>query len=172
MLGDYWLPDRAVPTDIGELVRCAKDRADGAASADLARRFSALAGCLPEVPDGASRLVIEVPPVPGTDSSAPNAALPAQLAQALASSGAGLWQEGAVTRRFITRKLRDLPPGQRQTEAAAGGYEVRRPVAGHPVVLVDDVILTGATLNEVATRLRAAGAVSVIAAAAARSRRA
>ena len=51
------------------------------------------------------------------------------------------------------------------------GYEVCEPVAGCHVVLVDDVILTGVTLGMVAACLQEAGAASVTAAVAARTRR-
>ena len=54
--------------------------------------------------------------------------------------------------------------------AAALGYEAREPVAGRHVLLVDDVVLTGATLAEVAGRLKDAGAASIVAAVAARTR--
>ena len=53
----------------------------------------------------------------------------------------------------------------------AGVYAVPRPeaVAGQRVLVIDDILTTGATLDEAARTLRAAGATQVVAAALART---
>ena len=175
VLGDYWVapgggPASEVPTrtEVGELVHRAKDSSDEAAAAELGRRLACLASrsLLPLA--GPVPLVVGVPshPVPYVD-------LPAVLAEALAAVGIGEHRPGLLVRRHGTQKLRDLgaDPARRYDMAAEAGYEVTEPVAGRSVVLVDDVILTGATLRFIAAKLRAAGAASVTAAAAAQTRR-
>jgi predicted amidophosphoribosyltransferase len=52
-----------------------------------------------------------------------------------------------------------------------GSYEVALPVEGRRVLLVDDVITTGSTVNECAKVLRSSGAASVAIVAAGRSLR-
>ena len=65
--------------------------------------------------------------------------------------------------------LRQIRPHARQRELSRqerllnplGSYEVSLPVADRRVLLVDDVITTGATVNECAKILRSAGAASI-----------
>jgi ComF family protein len=65
--------------------------------------------------------------------------------------------------------LRQIRPHARQRELSRqqrllnplGSYEVSLPVADSRVLLVDDVITTGATVNECAKILRSAGASSI-----------
>lgn len=175
VLGDYWAaldddPPGAEPvrTEVGELVHRAKDSGDEAAAAELGRRLAWLVRRSLPPQAGLVPLVAGVPshPVPPVD-------LPAVLAAALAVAGIGEHRPGLLVRRHGTQKLRDLGTGtaQRLDTVAAAGYEVTEPVASRSVVLVDDVILTGTTLRFITAKLRAAGAASVTAAAAARTRR-
>ncbi len=53
--------------------------------------------------------------------------------------------------------------GRAARRANVGGVFVSRPVHGRDVVLVDDVVTTGATLDDAARALRAAGARRVVA---------
>jgi len=53
--------------------------------------------------------------------------------------------------------------GRAARRANVGGVFVSRPVAGHRVVVVDDVVTTGATIDDAARALRAAGAIDVVA---------
>jgi len=70
-------------------------------------------------------------------------------------------------------RIRDTTPqvklaGGARLRNVAGAFAARRPVAGKRLVLVDDVITTGATVRECAGVLWAAGAATVVCVAAAR----
>lgn len=76
---------------------------------------------------------------------------------------------GALARTRKTRSQVGMRQGERRSNMA-GAFEYRGPpLAGLTVALVDDVITTGATVNECARVLRAHGAWSVIAVAFARA---
>ena len=175
VLSDYWTAPggdspgaEPVRTEVGELVHRAKDSGDEAAAAELGRRLAWLVRRSLPPQAGLVPLVVGVPSHP-----APAVDLPAVLAAALAAAGIGEHRPGLLVRRRRTPKLRDIAadPARRYDMAAEAGYDVKEPVAGRAVVLVDDVILTGATLRFITAKLRAAGAASVTAAAAARTRR-
>ncbi len=163
VLGDYWQPDRDERTEIGALVHRAKDQGDPGAARALAERFASLAKALPEAAVGLPRLVAPVP-------SGYRPHLVEQLASSLAAAGAGEYRPGLVVKSNPTPRMRHIEPDRRAEVAASAGYSARDPVAGRHIVVVDDVVLTGTTLNAVATCLLDAGAVSVTAAAAARTR--
>ena len=169
-LGDYWRPDRDERTDLGELVHRAKDLADPGAAGELSALFAGLAGLLPEAVGGQPRLVAPLPsaPVRAGDDSRPNLAEP--LAASLAAAGAGEYRSDLLAKTKPTPRLRHVDPEHRPEVAASAGYRVCEPVAGHHIVVVDDVVMTGSTLNAVAACLRDAGASSVTAAVAARTR--
>ena len=73
----------------------------------------------------------------------------------------------------LLEKTRDTPPqssltqGRQRRANVAGVYTAPHPaqVAGQRVLLLDDILTTGATLNEAARTLRQAGARQVVAAA-------
>jgi ComF family protein len=60
-----------------------------------------------------------------------------------------------------TRAQFDLPWSERQRNVRAA-FHVRQEVAGMSVAIVDDVMTTGATLEEIARALKAAGAARVV----------
>jgi ComF family protein len=68
--------------------------------------------------------------------------------------------------RGLLRRTRETPPqvGRSRAERAAnvaGAFAAERSVAGRDVVLVDDVVTTGATAGAAAEALRSAGARSI-----------
>ncbi len=160
----------------------------------LAERFADLAGGLPAANGDLPRLVTPVPSGPtahgnddrphlaeacsswSTSLSSPvdgnygRPHLAELLAASLAGAGAGEYRPGLVVKSNPTPRLRHVDPERRSEVAASAGYRAREPVAGRHIVVVDDVVLTGTTLNAVAACLFDAGAASVTAAVAARTR--
>ena len=171
VLGDYWQPDRDERTEIGELVCRAKDHDDARAASELAERFASLATALPDTSGGLPRLVAPVPSGPGPAGDGDRPDLAAMLASSLAAAGAGEYRPSLIVKSNPTPRMRHLEPERRPEVVASAGYKAREQVAGRHIVVVDDVVLTGTTLNAVAACLHAAGAASVTAAAAARTRR-
>ena len=76
----------------------------------------------------------------------------------------------ALSRTRNTRSQGDLPPGERRANVR-DAFRLRRPnrVADTRVLVIDDVLTTGATCNEVARILRRAGAREVSVAVVART---
>ena len=170
LLADYWRADCGERTDIGWLVHRAKDQDDPEAATELADRFAGLAGALADTPDGSERLVVPVPPTLPTADTTNELSLVDALARALAAAGAGEYRGDLVARTAVTPRLRHVDPQRRTEIAAAAGYQASDAAAGRHVVVVDDVILTGTTVEAVAACLSEAGAASVTAAVAARTR--
>ncbi len=162
VMASVWEPDRRARTREGRLIEAAKDRGDDAAVALLAEQAAAWGSGLGDV-DGV--VVVPVPPSPDR---------PNRLVPAVAAALAATWQVpliAAVERHAVTARLRDLEPAERADAAAAADYRLVHEVEGVGVVLVDDVVLTGTTLEHLASILRGHGAAPVRAAVLARSRR-
>ena len=169
LLDDYWRDDCDERTEVGRLVHRAKDLDDPGAATELSDRFAGLAGSLPDTPGGSDRLVVPVPPtLPAAETT--GELLVDGLARSLAAAGAGEYRPDLVARTAATPRLRHVDPQQRAEIAAAAGYRASEAAAGSHIVVVDDVILTGTTVSAVAACLRDAGAASVTAAVAARTR--
>jgi ComF family protein len=75
-------------------------------------------------------------------------------------TGLPVWR--ALSRVRATKQQATVTRGRRRANVR-GAFRVRLPdrVAGRRLVLIDDVLTTGATVNEAATALRRAGAASV-----------
>lgn len=148
----YWRADADVRTEVGHLMAAAKDDGDSVALERLIRRLHDHVGAA-RLPLGA--MVAPVPPGPDRRAH-PVPSLAAAVADAL-----GTEVTPVLRRRHTTARLRDAPVDGRRAVVEAAGYEVTADVAGADVVLVDDVILTGTTLDHLAGLLFAAGAAAV-----------
>ncbi len=82
------------------------------------------------------------------------------LASALAQATGRKSPVGLLTRARETRRQVGLTEAERAGNVA-GAFTASPEVAGHPVLLVDDVLTTGATARAAATALREAGAPHV-----------
>ena len=163
VMGSVWFPDRRERTRLGRLVEAAKDRGDDAAVALVANEAHDWA-LGREAPSDV--VVVPVPPSPDR----PNRLVPA-VAEAIGRA----WScpvVAAIERHAATPRLRDLDPAERPAAALAADYRLTGSITAGEVVLVDDVILTGTTLEHLGAVLRAGGAATVSAAVVARARRA
>ena len=170
LLGDYWRAGCDERTEIGLLVHRAKDQADESAARELAGRFASLAPDLGDTADGSGRLVVPVPSRPALAGEGGRPHLATHLAASLAAAGAGEYRPSLVAKTNDTPRLREVDPESRADVAASAGYRAGESAAGRHIVVVDDVILTGTTVRAVVACLRDAGAASVTAAVAARTR--
>ncbi|HAB57629.1 MAG: hypothetical protein CL433_03715 [Acidimicrobiaceae bacterium] len=164
VLSTIWHTDRRERTSLGSLVEAAKDRNDSAARARIVDEIHAwVAG---------GGLVVESDAIVVGIPSSPDR--PNRLVSAVAGAVAkatGSASVDAIVRHRVTIRLRDLDPTERPAMVRAADYEVVEDVEGRHVVLVDDVVLSGTTLDHVADLLLAAGAASVRPVAIAQSRR-
>ncbi|MEX2185995.1 MAG: phosphoribosyltransferase family protein [Pirellulales bacterium] len=95
---------------------------------------------------------------------------PELIAQRLAGRLGVVASSRLLVRRRNTPPQASLPPSARQANVR-GAFRVRRPgsVQGSRILLVDDVMTTGATCREAASTLIAAGAAAVFVAVLARA---
>ena len=169
-MGTYWCEDSDIPTPLGELIAAAKDHESETAVTTLQAQLSDFARSL-DLPSAATGPPGNIVVVPVPNGSGRKRRLAPALARAVAEAMGATLSE-AVHKRNVTARLRDTPVQQRLALVEAAGYEVTGSVEGHQVVLVDDVVLTGTTLTHLAQLLHQAGASSVSAVVAARTRRA
>ncbi len=169
-MGAYWCEDHDLPTPLGELIASAKDGHSATAVTRLQEQLSEFVRST-AASGIASASGVETKVVPVPNGNGGNRHLVPALAGAVADT-LGATVCDALTRGDATARLRDTPIKQRLAVVQAAGYELKNPVEGHGVVLVDDVVLTGTTLRYLAGLLRDAGATRVVAVVAARTRRA
>lgn len=74
----------------------------------------------------------------------------------------GVWQSDVLARIKATTPQYGLTPGERRSNVR-GCFKVQGDVRGAKILLVDDILTTGSTLDEAAKILKQAGAKSVYA---------
>jgi ComF family protein len=131
----------------------------------LARPLGAWLAARVSLPEGAAVVSVPLGRARRVSRGYDQAAL---LADALAHAA------GRRRLRGVLRRVRETPPqvGRSRVERAAnvaGAFSAAASVAGRDLVLVDDVVTTGATAAAAAGALRAAGARSVVVVALARA---
>ncbi len=169
-MGTYWCEDNDTLTPLGELIAAAKDHESETAVTTLQAQLCDFARSL-DLPSAATNPAGDIVVVPVPNGSGRKRRLAPALARSVAEAMDATLRE-AVHKRNVTARLRDTPVQRRLALVEAAGYEVTGSVEGHQVVLVDDVVLTGTTLTYLAQLLHQAGASSVSAVVAARTRRA
>ncbi len=169
-MGTYWCEDSDTLTQLGELIAAAKDHETETAVTTLQAQITDFTHSL-DLPSAATSPAGDIVVVPVPNGSGRKRRLAPALAESVAEAMDATLLE-AVHKRNVTARLRDTPVQQRLALVEAAGYEVTGSVEGHQVVLVDDVVMTGTTLTHLAQLLHQAGASSVSAVVAARTRRA
>jgi predicted amidophosphoribosyltransferase len=79
-------------------------------------------------------------------------------------------RRGLLVKTRETKGLKDLSNSEKLTELE-GAYEIREDLAGNGVVLVDDLLFSGSTINYVGQLLRDHGARYVVGVAATKTKR-
>ncbi len=163
--GEYWSNDGR-RSELGRLIHGLSSQPDPDA-------FDTLVGLLArwietlDLPDDA--VMVAVPAAEPRNAAGEN--LPTRLAEELAVATGRPFEATWLSRARTGPRLRDLPADGRAEVVQEAGYRADPAVAGRDLVLVDDVLLTGTTISHLADLALQAGAASVTAVVAARTRR-
>ena len=84
-----------------------------------------------------------------------------EIARPLAAAARAPLEAGLCERTRHTAAQIELPLAERERNVR-GAFRCPRPLSGGTIAVVDDVMTTGATLDEVAATLKAAGAARVV----------
>jgi predicted amidophosphoribosyltransferase len=167
----HWAGDRRTP--LGDLVNHAKTYGAKPGESDAADRLGAcvawwarqLADAVPASKIETADLVCSVPANPPKQPYN----LPDRLAQAVGARLGVRFGPGLLLKTRTTDQIKFGTDKAQKLKALAGVFAVNGDVRNKVVVVVDDVVLSGATLETLAAALRASGARRVIALAATRA---
>lgn len=169
IMGEYWCDHLNTPTELGELISAAKDHSSPAAQTQLQTKIADCARSVSATSALRSLNRNDILVIPATHAADSTSGLVPRLAASVANA-MGVTCCEALTRRNPANNLRNTPVQQRLEVVKTAGYEVNTSVCDRFVVLVDDVVLTGTTLNYLAGLLKQQGAATVTALVVARTR--
>ncbi len=159
-LDDHWDHGLGRRTAAGALVHRAKYQHDGAAESDLAVSIARAVGLLIGLKRSLVALGQVMIGVPGVSDGVPQ--LPARLANEVAGA-TGMTPAPDLVRRIAQKQKVKFKATALRRQVVSGSFECHGMLpAGTVVVVIDDMVQTGATLCEVARVLRNSGAVAVI----------
>lgn len=141
------------PSPLGRCVRAFKDAGDRYAGRCAASLFAEALRGVPET----GEVVVPVPPDPSRLRERGHHAA-SWLAAALARRCTLRLETDSLRRRPVSTAQRGLDGAHRRRNARDCFEVGRAAVEGYAVLLVDDVVTTGATLDAAATRLEESGA--------------
>ncbi len=156
----HWDHDLGGRTAAGDLVYRAKYEGDGAAEGDLVDRMAGAVRLLTGLKSSLVALGQVMIGVPGVGDGASQ--LPARLAHVIAGAS-GMTPAPDLVHRIAQNQKAKFAAAALHQQVVTGDFEcVGGLCAGTVVVVIDDMVQTGATFSEVGRVLRRSGAVAVI----------